>query len=300
MESKNESRLKRKAPLRPGSSGTHRIFHSTNPPRRPTKRLRKSTTVHHQEEEEEEAGETKRGGRGYGIRKINVQEDKIPQPKGATEGILPKHPFRWLIVGASGSGKSNFVANLLSRKDMYRDYFDSVLIISPTALNLDPTYKALKLPTKNFFPCEEGVLERIMELQEEEIEEKKTKAESRRVLVLLDDFISYREFTHSPILLKFAVMSRHWNISMMLLSQAYHRVPKSVRLQMSAITYFKGSNKEHRVLAEDFGAPGMSHKEFISKIEEATDERFSFFFIDLHRPQESRYRKNLEEIIISS
>lgn len=289
MESKNESRLKRKTPpIYAGYSRSSRILH-------PTKILRKTF-----DQEGKKETENTQHTKGYRIRKINMKEDKIPQPRGAQVGVLPRHPFRWLIVGSSGSGKSNFVANLLSREDMYKGYFDSVLIISPTALNLDPTYKALKLPAKNFYPCEEEVLERIMELQEEEVEEKKSKARARKVLVLLDDFISYREFTHSPILLKFAVMSRHWNISMMLLSQAYHRVPKSVRLQMSAITYFKGSNKEHRVLAEDFGAPGMSHKAFIEKIEEATSERFNFFFIDLHRPLESRYRKNLEEIIISS
>lgn len=242
---------------------------------------------------------TSRGSR-YKIRKIHSKEDDIKQPQGVIDGILPRHPFRWFIVGASGSGKSNFVANLLSRKDMYKGYFDSVLIISPTALHLDPTYRALKLPERNFFPCEPEVLERIMELQADNVESHNTKAEARKLLVVLDDFISYKDFTNSPILLKFAVMSRHWNISMMILSQAYHRVPKSIRLQMSAVTYFKGSNKEQKVMAEDFGAPGLSHKEFIRKIDEAVREPYNFFFIDLHRPQDSRYRRNLEEVIIST
>lgn len=234
------------------------------------------------------------------IRPIKTANNKIKQPQGAKRGILPEHPFRWYIVGASGSGKSNFVVNMLSRSSMYKNYFHSILVISPTALYLDPTYAALNLPEDNYYPPEEEVLFAIMDTQQEKVNEM-GKKNAPRVLVLLDDFISYKKFTNSPILLKFAVMSRHWNISMMLLSQAYHRVPKSIRLQMSAVTYFKGSNKEQQVLSEDFGAPGMSHKAFIDKINYATAEPYNFFFVDLHRPiHKNRYRKNLEEVIISS
>lgn len=235
------------------------------------------------------------GNKRYKIRNISKVETDLKQPSGADAGILPKHPFRWYVVGGSGSGKSNMVVNLLTSKDMYKDYFDSVIIISPTALHLDPTYKELRLKKSNFFPPEEEVLERIMEIQEEKVEDF-GKSGAPKILIVLDDFISYKRFANSSILLKFAVMSRHWNISMIVISQAYHRVPKSIRLQMSAVSYFKGSNKEQKVLAEDFGAPGLSDREFICMIDRATSEPFCFFFIDLHRAiSENRYRKNLDE-----
>ena len=198
----------------------------------------------------------------FDITKIDVKKEKIPQPKAAEEGILPEHPFRMYVVGASGSGKSNFILNLLTRENMYLDYFDSIIIISPTAAHLDPNYRVLNLPETNFFPPEERVLERVMEIQEKQVEEG-GKAESSKTLIVLDDIISYKQFCNSSILLKFAVMSRHWNISMIILSQAYHRIAKSIRLQMSCIIYFKGSNKELEVLTEDFGAPGTSKKEFM-------------------------------------
>lgn len=229
---------------------------------------------------------------------MNVKQKSISQPKCVKAGLLPSHPFRMYIVGSSGSGKTNFILNLLNRECFYKDYFDSVLVISPTALHLDHTYQSLELKEHCYYEPNEEVLETIMELQEKKIEEL-GKFRSPKVLLILDDIVSYKNFCNSSILLKFAVMSRHWNISMMILSQAYHRIPKSVRLQMSAIVYFKGSNKELDVLSDDFAAPGYSHKEFKNRIKVATNERYSFVFIDVNRPiNEGRYKKGLKESLL--
>jgi hypothetical protein len=231
----------------------------------------------------------------YAITKIDVKSGYTTQAIGARDGVLPEHPFRMYIIGSSGSGKTNFMLNLLKKKTMYAGYFHSVLVLSPTARSLDRTYQTLDLPDSSYYPCDEHVLETIRDIQEE----RKHDGIDSRVLVILDDVVSFKSFCSSDILLQFAVMSRHWNISMMILSQAYHRIPKAIRLQMTSIVYFKGSNRELETLAEDFGAPGMSKREFTRVIQQATDVRYSFFFVDLHRPLESRYRRNLTEHVIN-
>lgn len=236
----------------------------------------------------------------FTITKIVSVDQDLDQCPAAEKNILPRHPFRMYIVGASGSGKSNYVLNLLTKKSMYKDYFDSILVVSPTAVHLDPNYRVLDLPEENFFDPDTEVLERLMEIQEENIENV-GKLESPKILLVLDDIISYKSFCNSPILLKFAVMSRHWNISLMVLSQAYHRIPKSIRMQMTSIVFFKGSNKELEVLSEDFGAPGMSRGQFIEGICYATHKRYNFFFVDLHLPiDQGRYRKNLNEHLFTN
>ncbi|MDB4681419.1 hypothetical protein OAE88_00765 [bacterium] len=133
---------------------------------------------------------------------------KAPQCQLAQAGILPKHPFRCYIVGASGSGKTNLLLNLLTRPGYYRDYFDRIFVISPTALSLDQSYKTLEKETKYkqgedllFLPCEQEALQCILDVQEEEKKAAKT-------LVVLDDIVSYKRFTNSNELLQFAVMSR--------------------------------------------------------------------------------------------
>lgn len=243
----------------------------------------------------------------FDIKRMRTAPDDIKQPTGAQQGILPEHPFRMYVVGASGSGKSNYVLNLLTRKDMYKNYFDDIFVISPTAAHLDPTYKALKLPKHHYFsPTKDGdplngdkVLKLMADIQARELKAVDyNKNEAKKILLILDDIVSFRKFTHGPMLLKFAVMSRHWNVSMMILSQAYHRIPKPVRMQQTCITFFKGSNKEIEVLTEDFMAPGMNKKSFAKMIHYATAERFKFFFIDLHRGlYDSRYRKTLTELL---
>lgn len=264
--------------------------------KRPSKKKRKRPIKEEKKEETDNA--FKHNASPTNIINMNIKKANIKQPPCVQKGILPAHPFRMYVVGSSGSGKTNFLLNLLSRKCFYKNYFDSILVVSPTALNLDETYQSLKLPERNYFEPSEEVLETIMEIQEDRIEEY-GKEKSPKVLLILDDIVSYKQFCSSPILLKFAVMSRHWNISMVILSQAYHRIPKSVRLQMSSIVYFKGSNRELEVLADDFAAPGYSNSAFKNKIKKATNERYSFVFIDINKPVGAgRYKKGLSEPLI--
>jgi len=236
------------------------------------------------------------------IKEIKLGNKKVRQCQLAEIGILPKHPFRCYIVGASGSGKTNLLLNLLTRDGYYKNYFDRIFVISPTALSLDQSYQELEKKTKYkngkdlfYFGCDEKVLKSILEVQEDE----KKKAKS---LVVLDDIVSYGKFCRSNELLQFAVMSRHYNISMFVLSQAFHLIPKSIRLNMSAVCYFKGSSVETETLVEQYCPSGYTKKQFQKIVEKATEEPYSFLFINLNIPlygKTPRYRRNLTEDLLS-
>ena len=45
----------------------------------------------------------------FAIHEIKYNKTKIIQPKAAQLGVIPEHPFRAYIVGASGSGKTNLM-----------------------------------------------------------------------------------------------------------------------------------------------------------------------------------------------
>jgi len=232
------------------------------------------------------------------IKAIPTDKSKIPQCPAAAHGLIPKHPFRMMVCGASGSGKSNFILNLLSRECFYKGYFDHVFVLSPTASHLDDSYKVLELDEENFFMPEIKVLKRIREIQDAKI--KKVGIEKApKVCIILDDWIGFKKFANSSALIRFAIMSRHWSISLLVLTQAYHRVKKPIRLNMSCLIYFKGSNKEIETLTDDYCAAGYSKKAFIGKINYATQNQYEFLFIDLNIPIcEGRYRKNLDEQLI--
>ena len=232
------------------------------------------------------------------IKKIETSnKNKIKQCKLAEMGVLMKHPFRCYIVGASGSGKTNLMLNLLTRDGFYKNWFDRVFVISPTALSLDESYKALEKNTKYknqkdllFLPCEVEALQAILDVQEQEEKAKKT-------LVILDDIVSHGAFVRSNELLQFAVMSRHYNISLFILSQAFHLITKSVRLNMSSIVYFRGADIETETLCEQYTPGGFKKKQFKALVEQATEDAYSFLYIDLNIPLYGnipRYRRNLE------
>jgi hypothetical protein len=237
------------------------------------------------------------------IKEIKIKgEKKVKQCPMAKVKAIPSHPHRSYIVGCSGSGKTNLLLNLLTRDGFYKDWYDLIIVISPTSLNLDKSYEELEKETKYkngkdllYFEPDVEVLKTILEMQEETEKEKK-------VLVILDDFVSYKKFTNSHELLRFAIMSRHYNISMMLLSQCYYLVPKSVRLNMSACYYFRGNMQETETMAEMYCPSGMRKKDFIQLIEKATEEPYSFIHINTHIPLHDkipRYRAGLEGNLLS-
>jgi len=230
------------------------------------------------------------------IKPITVDKKKIKQCSYAQCGVLAKHPYRCYLVGASGSGKTNLLLNLLTREGFYKNWFDKIFVVSPTACKLDESYQSLERETKYtegkdllYFPCKKEVLAQILKIQED------TKKKDK-VLVILDDIVSYGKFCRSNELLQFAVMSRHYNVSMFILSQAFYLIPKPVRLNMSWIVYFKGSNRELTTIVEEYCPAGMDDREFKKRINAATEEPYSFLYIDLNTPLHGRiprYRKNL-------
>ena len=51
----------------------------------------------------------------------------------APHSVLPQHEFSMLIVAPKGSGKTNFICNLILKQ--YKAYFHKILVFSPTIDN---------------------------------------------------------------------------------------------------------------------------------------------------------------------
>ena len=222
------------------------------------------------------------------IKKIETNKANINQVPNAEAGLIPEHPFRWYLCGASHSGKTNLLLNLLSRTEFYKDYFD-IYVISPTAGELDDSYKVLNLPKERYFYPNIMVLQRLFEIQQQKIQEEGT---VKPVLLVLDDCISYKQFINHKDFLKLFCMGRHYQCSIIATSQAYHRLPKSCRLQCSAISFFRGSQKEVEVIVEDFCPAGLSKRQFTKVVNSTTTEKYSFLQIDLSKSvDKGRYRK---------
>jgi hypothetical protein len=235
----------------------------------------------------------------YAIEQIDTEKDKIRHPIAAEKHVIPKLCTSMIFCGKSGSGKSTLLANLLSRDVFYGNSrsFDAVFLISPTgttddiqkSLHLSPTHVITDLE-KEAIPF----LERLYTLQSQEIE-KMGAAKAKKICLIFDDVVGNTRFMNSTIFVKCFVANRHANLTVMLCSQHWTRVPRVCRLQANTLYFFALSNSEIELLCEEFAPPGMKKTTFRVLVDVALKIPYSFLTIDMKQPWNRRFRRGLEE-----
>ena len=223
---------------------------------------------------------------------IDKNDQKLPQLM--REDVIPRHPFRMLNSGASGSGKSMLVLNLLQRKNFMKDFFDEIFLFSPTARG-DQIQQLLDLSEDNI--CDElndsGIeqLDYVFEKQNELVEEMGY-LNSPKVLIIFDDVISSPRFMNSNTFKRCFIQGRHINLSVIINTQKYHAIPRTMRLNCTDIAFFPSSQSEVARIAEEFTPPSKTVKQFTTLINYATAEPYNFLYINTRAKR--KYRKNLD------
>ena len=236
----------------------------------------------------------------FKIEAIETAKSKTPLRAVMKQGILPKFPFSFMISGRSGSGKTNLLMNLLSRKEFLKGYFHFTVVYSPTAGTYDDSYNVLNLPPENFNPeFGEQDLENLIKSRKELIDKKGIEwvTKNSRVLIILDDVIANRDFLNSPAALKAFALLRHYQVAIIVLMQSYNKLPRALRINSNAVAIFPSSQSEVEVLLDEITPAGLKKKEFQKVIDYATDGRYDFLYINNHADPGKRVRKNLDEII---
>lgn len=220
----------------------------------------------------------------------------IKQPQAAEQGICPKVPFRLLCSGASGSGKSNCARWILDR--YYNGVWDRIIMLSPTA-GLDPMWKDLKGMRKRDIHerPKASVLKNLLDKKERDVK-RLGKGRAPHTLLILDDCIAESKFMNSPTFLRLFVRGRHANISTIVLTQSYVKVPRSSRIQCSHVVFFPSLSTEIERLYAEYGTHHLSKNAFFALVKEATEpnesETHPFLYIDRYAPIDKRYRRNLD------
>jgi hypothetical protein len=140
------------------------------------------------------------------------------------------------------------------------------------------------------------LIQEILDSQRTLIEEKGANKAPVYALVY-DDVIGDRDLMKAPQFVKSFIACRHYNLTTFICSQSYTAIPRRCRLQAHNIFYFKGSNSETLLMAEEYSPPGFSKKAFINIIDFCTSGRYDFLHINKRVPFESRYRRNLDEVV---
>lgn len=224
--------------------------------------------------------------------KLDIQNcdnlKKIPSSKKyrCKNKLLPQHPYRWIVSGSSGSGKTNMITWYLLKFASY----DRLYIYSK---HLDqPKFAMLK----NFFDkIQERTGEEILFMSNdiEDVVPVDELNENCMNLVLFDDMMMEKQ--HSIV--EYWIRSRHKNCSVISLVQKWSQVPRVCRINTNIISLFAVPNKrEVNLLYSEVGM-GLDKDEWIRKFKKATSDKYSFFHIVPDEKHKAlRYRKNFNEI----
>lgn len=194
-----------------------------------------------------------------------------------------KIPMRMCVVAPSGSGKTNFVVNLIHLFSQGKGTFSDITII--TRNKDEPLYRWLEQITDGEVQVKEG-LENTPQL------DKMSKDENH--LVIFDDLVLAKDQSKIE---NYYIRARKLNCSVIYLSQSYYRIPKIIRNNCSYLVLLKlsGQREVNMILSE--GGLGVSKDQLLNMYQYATQEKFSPFIIDYEQEADKRYRKGLMEIL---
>ena len=215
------------------------------------------------------------------VLKIKIDNKKLHSKDANLNPVLAKHCFIQLLVAPPKSGKSNLVGNILCNSKFYGlDYWDEIVYFSPTC-DIDKTSKSFLDKMDNVTKISDhDDLKNMNNLITSIIDEQKAVDEEdrERKLLVFDDCIGY--FDKSSVLGHLATRYRHYNISVIICSQQYKKIPLIMRNCATAIIFFNlGNKKEFEKIFDEFGR--SFGENFLDVILPYLKERYSFIFVNV-------------------
>ena len=172
---------------------------------------------------------------------------------------IPDHPYRILIVGSSGSGKTNALLNLINNHP-----------------DIDKIYLYAKDP-----------------YEKKRLQSNKKTYLIKIVFDMIADMISNNKL--NPIVTELFIRCRKLNISIVFITQSYCKVPKDVRLNSTHFFIMKIPNKRELQQIALNHSSDIDFKDFMNIYKKCTAEPYYFLVNDTTLPSDDplRFRKNL-------
>lgn len=228
--------------------------------------------------------------------KPTIEPHKITQysTKQSKYDVVPKLPCRSILLGPSGSGKTILLQQLIMK--IYDKCFDRIYIFSPS-INIDHTWKPVKQYIEKVMEVKETDkekfyydhydhtdLEKILELQHHITKYMKDHKHTKlfQILIVIDDFADDPKFTrYSKLLHSLYTRGRHNCISTITSTQKFNALATIIRVNATDLYVFRLRNyKEIEALTDEVSAL-IDKKTFLEIYHTATEEQYSFLFINL-------------------
>ena len=195
--------------------------------------------------------------------------------------ISVKWPFKWCLVGSSGSGKTNFSLQVIRHAHRLFDQVPTKIII------VFKEYQEIYNQFNDFIPTDL--------INEDEVDfEEITKENKENLLIICDDLYYSKKI--DEVAEHFLIKGRHRNTSWLVLTQSIFNHPalKNISRNSSHITMFKSVrlNEPHIFFSQLRPRTSKVLQDIYSK---ATEKSYSYLDIDLSQtcPDKYRYKTNL-------
>ena len=176
---------------------------------------------------------------------------------------MPDKPFRMLICGNSGCGKTNLLYHMIMKPLLY---YDQVHLY---AKNLEQEKYKHMMETMNNISGQVGY--DIIHCNNDEIKPINSLDSDSQKIVIFDDFIC--EKNQKP-LIDYFIQGRHKNCSVIYLSESFYKTPKDIRLNCSHyVVYEFPSNNERNLISRELNVTKNQY-------EKATKKPYSFMYVD--------------------
>jgi ABC-type dipeptide/oligopeptide/nickel transport system ATPase component len=195
-----------------------------------------------------------------------------------------KLPFRMIIAGNSGSGKTQTLLNLLYNMP---DTFEKIFIV--TKNKDEPLYNYLEDKLgKDGLTIKEG----ITELPDVDSLDKE-----QNNLIVLDDLVNEPTKQQRPVC-DYFIRARKKNCSIIYISQSFYAVPKLIRDNISYLIIKQVSSMKNLTMICRECSLGIEKKQLKEIYDDATQSKQDFLLIDLEGDKDSRFRKGFDEIYV--
>lgn len=161
-----------------------------------------------------------------------------------------------------------------------------------------------KIPEEYFFSdYDESTLQEIMDEQMKVVKllkkHKQSKHLANRILIIFDDLVGSSLFsgTRNNPFKKLNTTHRHYSCSMLMVSQGYKEIPKTVRTNWSCLLIFEIPNeKEIEVIYEEFPM-GLKREQWQEVYEYCTSGDHDFMFMNYQKEKRLRIMKNFDQVV---
>ena len=212
---------------------------------------------------------------------------------------IPDHPYKILIIGSSGSGKTNLLLDLIENQPD----IDKICLYAKDPYESKYQYLLNKRGGVgiNHFNDPKAFIEYSNDIHDvyKNIDEYNPDKENKILIVFYDmiaDMIHNKK--SNSIVVRLFIRGRKLNISLVFITQSYFKLPKDVRLNANHFFIVKIPNKRELQQIAINHSSDINTRDFSNIYRKCTAEPYSFLLIDtmLGSNNPLSFRKNLFNI----